>query len=62
MTLGIKPYGDNAQAAARSFHAGGVNVTLADASVRFIADEVDLSVWRSMATKAGGESITVPGN
>jgi prepilin-type N-terminal cleavage/methylation domain-containing protein len=57
-----KPYGDNAQAAARSFHAGGVNVTLADASVRFIADEVDLSVWRSMATKAGGESITVPGN
>lgn len=57
-----QPCADKAQAAARSFHAGGVNVTLADASVRFIADEVDLTVWRGMATKAGGESVTVPGN
>jgi prepilin-type N-terminal cleavage/methylation domain-containing protein len=57
-----QPYGDKAQAAARSYHAGGVNVSLADASVRFIANEVDLSVWRSLGTKAGGESITVPGN
>jgi hypothetical protein len=66
VTLGneqwYQPYGDRAQAAARSNHAGGVNVSLADASVRFIADEVDLTVWRSLATKAGGESITVPGN
>jgi Protein of unknown function (DUF1559) len=57
-----KPYGDGAHAAARSYHAGGVNVSLADASVRFIADEIDIPLWRSLATRAGGESVTVPGN
>ncbi len=51
-----------AHAAARSYHAGGVNVSMADASVRFIADEIDLPLWRSLATMAGGETVTVPGN
>ena len=42
--------------AARSRHLGGVNVTLADASVRFIDDAVDPSVWKAAATRAGGEA------
>jgi prepilin-type N-terminal cleavage/methylation domain-containing protein len=54
------PSGAGAYATARSYHAGGVNVSLADASVRFIADEIDITVWRSLATRAGGESVTVP--
>jgi prepilin-type N-terminal cleavage/methylation domain-containing protein/prepilin-type processing-associated H-X9-DG protein len=41
--------------AARSFHAGGVNVVFADGSGRFVSDGVDLSVWKSMATRQGEE-------
>lgn len=43
--------------AARSFHAGGVNLTRADASVKFMASNIELSVWRALATKNGGEVI-----
>jgi prepilin-type processing-associated H-X9-DG protein len=45
--------------AARSRHTGGVNVLLGDGSVRFARDSVDVTVWRSAATRAGGE---VPGD
>jgi prepilin-type N-terminal cleavage/methylation domain-containing protein len=41
--------------AARSWHAGGVNVLLGDGAVRFMADGVALSSWRALATRAGGE-------
>jgi prepilin-type N-terminal cleavage/methylation domain-containing protein/prepilin-type processing-associated H-X9-DG protein len=43
--------------AARSRHAGGVNVTLADGSIRFIRDSIDLQTWRSLGTMDGGEVI-----
>lgn len=42
--------------AARSRHRGGVNVTMADASTRFVADDVDPAVWRALSTRAGGEA------
>jgi len=41
---------------ARSRHRGGVNVTMADASTRFVADDVDPAVWRALSTRAGGEA------
>jgi prepilin-type processing-associated H-X9-DG protein len=41
--------------AARSLHPGGVNLLLADGSTRFVANTVDLDVWRSLATRGGGE-------
>jgi len=44
--------------AARSFHHGGVNVTMGDGSVRFVNDSVNMDVWRALGTCAGGE---VPG-
>jgi prepilin-type N-terminal cleavage/methylation domain-containing protein/prepilin-type processing-associated H-X9-DG protein len=51
-------YGPNNTAASRSRHPGGVNVALADGSVRFVGNSVDLlTVWRPMATIAGGEVI-----
>jgi prepilin-type N-terminal cleavage/methylation domain-containing protein/prepilin-type processing-associated H-X9-DG protein len=43
---------------ARSNHTGGVNVLFGDGSVHFIADGIDLTTWRSLATRSGGE---VPG-
>jgi prepilin-type N-terminal cleavage/methylation domain-containing protein/prepilin-type processing-associated H-X9-DG protein len=44
--------------AARSQHAGGVNVLLCDGSVRFVSDSVALSVWRAVSTRAGGEVVS----
>ena len=42
---------------ARSRHTGGVNVWLCDGSVRFVRDSIDLALWQSLATRAGGEVI-----
>jgi prepilin-type N-terminal cleavage/methylation domain-containing protein/prepilin-type processing-associated H-X9-DG protein len=40
---------------ARSRHTGGVNASLCDGSVRFVTESLDLSVWRALATRQGGE-------
>ncbi len=42
---------------ARSQHTGGVNVMLCDGSVRFVRDSIDLTTWRSLATRSGGEVL-----
>lgn len=55
-----QPAGEGAYAAARSRHQGGVTIALGDGSVRFIDDQIDLSLWRSLATRAGGEPVTLP--
>jgi prepilin-type N-terminal cleavage/methylation domain-containing protein/prepilin-type processing-associated H-X9-DG protein len=43
--------------AARSRHPGGVNVVMADCSVRFVTDDVALSTWRALGTINGSEVI-----
>ena len=45
-------------AAARSYHTGGVNAALADGSVRFFRDGVNLATWQGMGTRSGGEVTT----
>jgi prepilin-type N-terminal cleavage/methylation domain-containing protein/prepilin-type processing-associated H-X9-DG protein len=52
------PSGLKAYAGARSYHNGGVNAALADGSVRFFANSMDLSTWRALGTRAGGEIIS----
>lgn len=42
---------------ARSEHTGGVQVTLCDGSVTFISDNINLSTWRALTTRRGGEPI-----
>ena len=42
---------------ARSFHPGIVQVALLDGSSRAVPNTIDLSVWRSLATRSGGEVI-----
>jgi len=45
---------------ARSFHSAGVvNAALMDGSVRSISKTIDLSIWRALGTRSGGE---VPGD
>lgn len=56
---GFSPtYSGNDQAfSPSSDHGGGVNVVMADGSVHFVSDSVDRTVWWSMGSKNGGESI-----
>jgi len=42
----------------RSYHPGGVNVGVADGSVRFIKDTIALPNWRALGTRSGGEVIS----
>ncbi|MGH7199730.1 MAG: DUF1559 domain-containing protein [Planctomycetaceae bacterium] len=48
---------NHALTAARSHHAGGVHVGLCDGRVRFVGENVNLDLWRSLATRAGGEIV-----
>ncbi len=41
----------------RSKHPGGVNVAMGDASVRFIAETIDLLTWQRAGARADGEPI-----
>jgi prepilin-type N-terminal cleavage/methylation domain-containing protein/prepilin-type processing-associated H-X9-DG protein len=41
-----------------SNHPGGVNLLLGDGSVRFAKDSINLSTWRALGTRAGGEIIS----
>lgn len=43
--------------AARSFHVGGVHTCMADGSVRFVSENIDLATWRGMGTRAGAEVL-----
>ena len=54
------PSGAGAYTAARSMHPGGVNAALADGSVNFFSDEIDLYAWRCMGTRSGGEVVDMP--
>ncbi len=41
----------------RSYHTSGVNTARMDGSVSFVSDSINLSVWRALATRNGGEVI-----
>jgi prepilin-type N-terminal cleavage/methylation domain-containing protein/prepilin-type processing-associated H-X9-DG protein len=43
---------------ADSYHPGGVNVLMADGSVRFVKDTANQQVWWGLGTIAGGEVIS----
>lgn len=46
--------------AARSMHAGGLNVLVCDGSVSFVSDDIELTVWRALSTREGAESVRLP--
>jgi prepilin-type processing-associated H-X9-DG protein len=43
---------------ADSYHPGGVNVLLADGSVRFVKSSIDGNAWRALGTIGMGEVIS----
>jgi prepilin-type N-terminal cleavage/methylation domain-containing protein/prepilin-type processing-associated H-X9-DG protein len=43
--------------AASSYHSGGVNIGLADGSVRFVTEGVDFATWQAVGSKSGGEVL-----
>ncbi len=43
--------------AARSRHPGGVQALMGDGAVRFVADAIDLAVWKAVGTKSAGDLI-----
>jgi hypothetical protein len=44
-------------AAARSRHTKGVNAAMADASARFISNDIAIDVWRALSTISVGENV-----
>ncbi len=51
-------YHSHAHIAARSLHTGGVHALLADGSIRFVSENIDLTTWRNLATRSGGEVVS----
>ncbi len=43
--------------AASSYHTGGVNVGMADGSVKSARDSVDFLTWQAAGTAGGGEAL-----
>jgi prepilin-type N-terminal cleavage/methylation domain-containing protein/prepilin-type processing-associated H-X9-DG protein len=54
------PYDDIRCHGASSMHPGGCQMLMADGSVRFISETTDNFVRYSLATRNGGESVSVP--
>jgi prepilin-type processing-associated H-X9-DG protein len=44
----------------RSRHPGGVNHALADGSVSFVSETVDLLIWHGVTSRNGGEAVQLP--
>lgn len=45
--------------AARSYHVGGVNATLADGAVRFFTDQIDAATWIALASINGKDPVSI---
>lgn len=43
--------------AARSMHVGGVHLLMCDGAVRFVNENIDLTTWRALSTRNGGEVV-----
>lgn len=60
--LGVADHGPNDPQAHfddfSSYHTGGANFMRADVSVSFISNNIDVTVYRAMSTRAGGESLS----
>jgi prepilin-type processing-associated H-X9-DG protein len=44
----------------RSRHSGGANFALADGTVAFVSQTIDINVYRALASHSGGEVASIP--
>lgn len=51
------PINGYAEEAAGSYHVGGAQFVLGDGSVRFISENISMTTYRALSTRAGGEVI-----
>ena len=42
----------------RSAHPAGLNFAMADGSVQFVSQDIDMATYRALATRAGGEVVS----
>lgn len=56
--LGTCSMNCNNNAEIYSFHPGGANVVIADGSVRFLAEQIEIRVLARLITRAGGEVVS----
>lgn len=45
---------------ASSYHSGGVNICMADGSVRFVSETINPDVWLAAGSRDGGETANLP--
>ena len=45
----------------RSDHPGGGHFLLADGSVTFFSQQIDMDIYRGLSSRAGGETVSAPG-
>ncbi len=55
---GDKHYNGRGIFSARSYHPGGVNVAMADGSVRWVSSTIGTATWRALGTRGGNEVVT----
>jgi len=55
----LLPAVQSAREAVRSRHPGGVNVCMADGSVHFVQDTIDLTLWQDLISIDGGEVVSI---
>ncbi len=58
-TITLRAINSNDDYAVSSFHPGGANVCLGDASVRFVSDNTSGPVWLAVGSRNGGEVPTL---
>ena len=52
-----QPSGNEREPSFGSFHPGGCMMGLADGSIRFVSETIDLAAWRAAGSRGGGEAI-----
>jgi prepilin-type N-terminal cleavage/methylation domain-containing protein/prepilin-type processing-associated H-X9-DG protein len=57
-TRGIRNNGER-EISYDSYHPGGLNAALGDGSVRFIANTINLDIWRAVGSRQGSEVVNL---